>query len=51
MDRLDEIEDTIDQVALENRDLDIRLIKLEEDKKWWKNKNTRMKQYLLQRNF
>ena len=30
--RLDKIESHIDQIALENRDIDIRLTKLEEDK-------------------
>lgn len=30
--RLDTIETQIDQIALENRDLDIRLTKLEKDK-------------------
>ena len=30
--RLDKIENQVDQITLENRDIDIRLTKLEEDK-------------------
>jgi len=32
MDRLEEVENQIDQIALENRDLDIRITKLEDKK-------------------